>query len=86
MKKQFHILRSTIDQCKTSLIEIICDRRVLIERHRGISEYSNRRVTVKKHQGSISINGEDLQLMLISDESVVVTGKIHCVELHDERE
>ena len=86
MKKQFHILRSTINQSKASLIEIICDRRVLIERHRGISEYSNRRVTVKKHQGSISINGEDLQLTLISDESVVVTGKIHCVELHDERE
>ena len=86
MKKQFHILRSTINQSKASLIEIICDRRVLIEWHRGITEYSNRRITVKKHQGSISINGDELQLALISDESVVVTGKIYCIELKDEGE
>lgn len=81
MNQRMKIWKETVESVKSPLIEIIGNRRILIENHRGITEYSCERITVKKQGGSISIIGESLQLAAITNERVIITGDISGVEL-----
>ena len=49
---------------------------VLIENYKGILEYEEFFIRVCTHIGNININGFELKLNQISDESVSITGKI----------
>ena len=81
MNERLKVLKETAKSVNMPLIEIIGNHRVLIENHRGISEYDCERITVKKQGGSISVTGESLQLAVITNERVVITGTISGVEL-----
>ena len=52
-----------------------CDE-VLIENYKGILEYEEFFIRVCTYIGNININGFELKLNQITDESVSITGKI----------
>lgn len=63
------------------LIELYGDRRVLIENHCGVLEYSDRTIGVKVEFGQICISGCSLKLALMSRERLIISGKIVAVHL-----
>ena len=63
------------------LIEIIGNKRVLIERHRGVLVYDANKIYIQVSGGKICICGSDLMLAKMSKEQLVVVGQIHSVNL-----
>ena len=63
------------------LIEILGDRRVLIEHHCGITEYGCNQICVKVRQGMISVVGTKLELALMTKEQLIISGCIEGVRL-----
>lgn len=60
----------------------ICDlKRVLIENHRGIIEYSCNEIRIKVRYGCICVCGNCLKLSRMSKTKLVITGKISGVTL-----
>lgn len=58
------------------IVELAGDRRVLIERHNGVTEYSPQRICVGVSYGVVSIIGRELKLMRMSKEQVVICGRV----------
>lgn len=63
------------------LIELAGDRRVLIENHCGVTQYSPDRICVKVKFGQICISGEHLELAKMCKGQLVICGRILGVEL-----
>lgn len=63
------------------VIEIAGDRRVLIERHSGMTEYSRERICARVCYGIVSICGSDLELTHMSREQLVISGRIDTVKI-----
>lgn len=63
------------------LIEIMGDRRVLIEHHCGVTEYGCEQISVKVKQGSVCIYGSKLELALMTKEQLIICGFIEGVKL-----
>ena len=58
------------------VVELAGERRVLIERHGGVTEYSRERIGVRVGYGQIMICGCGLELVRMCKEQLVVTGRI----------
>ena len=65
----------------TTVVELAGDRRVLVEGHRGVTEYCPSRVTVKVGFGELSVSGDGLELRQMSKAQLVVCGRIDGIEL-----
>ncbi len=63
------------------LVEILGENRVLIEHHRGVREYSRERIGVCVRFGLVEITGCALELKRMSADQLVITGRIHGVQL-----
>jgi len=63
------------------LVEISGDRRVLVEHHRGVSEYGENQIGILVKYGTVCICGSHLSLVMMSKERLVVTGCIECIRL-----
>lgn len=63
------------------VVELAGDRRVLIERHGGVTEYSSQKICVKVRYGLVSICGCGLELACMTREQLVITGRIDGVQL-----
>ena len=61
-------------------IEILGDRRVIVENHRGILEYSDTRMRIACGRLTLRILGEGLEIRALSLNELAVTGRIHAVE------
>lgn len=60
----------------------ICDlKRILVENHRGIIEYSCNEIRIKARYGCICVCGNCLKLSRMSKTKLVITGKISGVSL-----
>ena len=64
-----------------TLIEIVDDRRVQIERHRGVREYGREQICVKVSFGLVRICGTGLYLRCMSRSQLVICGCIRSVSL-----
>ena len=64
-----------------TVAELAGDRRVLIEGHRGVTEYCRDRVTVKVGYGWLRVTGCGLELRQMSKERLVIAGRIDGIEL-----
>ena len=64
-----------------TLVEILGDRRVLIERHCGVTEYSRERITVRLPKGSVQIAGCCLELSRMTRQQLIISGQINGVFL-----
>ena len=63
------------------LVEIAGDRRVLVERHCGVTEYGRCRICVRVKFGAVVIQGTQLELARMTGEQLIVTGRIESVQL-----
>ncbi len=63
------------------LIEIIADRRVLIENHRGVYRYTREQICVHTTSGMIRIDGQKLFLEKMSHDQLTVVGRIDGVSM-----
>lgn len=64
-----------------SIVEIAGDRRVLIENHCGVKEYSRERIGVKVKFGQINICGAGLELRHMTKQQLLISGRIDAVAL-----
>jgi sporulation protein YqfC len=63
------------------LVELAGDRRVLIEHHRGVSQYSREQICVKVKYGHVRIDGCGLELSRMSKEQLIIAGRIDGITL-----
>lgn len=63
------------------LVEVVDNRRVLIENHQGIISYGSEEICAKVRCGSISVTGADMELACMTKEKLVIVGNIHSVRL-----
>lgn len=64
-----------------SIVEILEDRRVLIENHHGVREYGTERIWVNVRRGQVLILGCDLELTCMTRDQLIISGKIKGVTL-----
>ena len=86
MKQFISRIADSADLCDEALpgvpiIEIAGDRRVLIEKHCGVSEYSCECICVNVKFGAVCIKGSGLELSRITKEQLIVTGCVDSVGL-----
>ena len=63
------------------VVEIAGERRVLIENHLGIKEYSREKIGVKVKYGFVCVCGWDLELTRMTREQLVISGRIDTVRI-----
>lgn len=66
---------------KQPLVEISGEKRVLIENHRGVSQYGREQICVKVSYGQLSVRGNGLTLAQMTKEQLVICGRIDGVSL-----
>lgn len=64
-----------------TVAELAGDRQLLIEGHRGVTEYCRERVTVKVGFGFLCVSGCGLELRLMSKQQLVISGRIDEIRL-----
>lgn len=60
-------------------IELLGDRRVIVENHRGILEYGAERMRIACGRLTLCVAGEGLELCALSMNELAVTGRIRAV-------
>ena len=63
------------------IVEIAGEKRVLIEGHFGVREYTRERIGVNVKYGVLQINGCGLELTRMTREQLIIAGRIDCVQL-----
>ena len=63
------------------IVEIAGESRVLIENHRGVTQYSRESICVKVKFGQVCVNGFALELARMTKGQLVITGRIDSVSL-----
>ena len=63
------------------VLELTGEKRVLIENHQGVTGYSDVMICVKVQYGCLEINGCQFSLAYMSEEKLIITGKIHEIKL-----
>lgn len=63
------------------VVELAGDRRVLIERHGGVTQYSTQKICVKVRYGHVQVCGCNLELTRMTREQLVISGRIDAVHL-----
>ena len=64
------------------LIEIVGNRRLLIEYHNGVSVYGRNEICICAKNGEIVVRGCELTLAQMTKERLIITGTIECVCLY----
>ena len=67
------------------IIEIAGERRVLIENHRGVAAYERGRILVNVSYGTVCISGCNLEMLHMTKEQLVISGRIDSVGLQRRR-
>lgn len=63
------------------LVEVSGDCRVLIENHRGVTQYGRERICVKVKYGQVAVQGCGLELARMTKEQLIICGRIDSVTL-----
>lgn len=66
---------------RVPLVEIVGQRRVLIENHSGVMSYSAIEICVKVKYGVVCVCGEGMHLANMTKEQLVITGHIGEIKL-----
>lgn len=64
-----------------SILELMGDSRVLIEQHRGVTQYSREKIGVKVRFGVVCICGCELELIHMTKEQLVIRGRIDAITI-----
>ncbi len=63
------------------LLELAGDQRVLIEKHKGVTEYGRERIMIKVKFGHICVLGSRLELSRMTRGQLIISGRIDCIQL-----
>ncbi len=63
------------------LVEIIDHSRVLIENHKGVTEYGENMIRVRVKFGSICVCGDHLELSSMTKGQLIIAGNIESIQL-----
>lgn len=63
------------------LVELAGDRRVLVEHHSGVIQYSREKICVKVRYGVVAITGCGLELNRMTRGQLIVAGRIDGITL-----
>lgn len=63
------------------LVEIAGERRVLIENHCGVTEYSPQSICVRVKFGRICVSGNGLSLARMTKGQLIISGKVDSIHL-----
>ncbi len=63
------------------IVEIAGDRRVVIENHGGVTQYSREKIGVKVKFGTVCVCGCGLELVRMSRDQLIIVGRIDSVHL-----
>ena len=91
MQKGRHFLTHVLEESAMDavsvqpIIEIVGDRRVLIENHQGVTAYGKEKIMVGVKFGSVCICGCNLEMMHMTKEQLVICGRIDSVSLQRRR-
>lgn len=66
---------------KQTLVEIGGERRVLVENHNGVTEYSREKIMIRVKYGLICVSGCDMEMVRMSRQQLIITGRIDGVHL-----
>lgn len=94
MKKQipeWKKLISTVNEganvtMRQPLVEILGDKRVLIEQHQGVISYGHHEIGVRVNMGILLITGKSLRLSRMAKDQLVVCGCVECIRFLKTRE
>lgn len=64
-----------------SLLELYGDSRILIEHHKGVTEYGQDTIRVRMGYGQVCICGKCLELSCMTSDQLIITGQIESVIL-----
>jgi len=64
-----------------SIVELFSDRRILIEHHRGVLQYSDCEICIRLKFGLLRICGCQLELAKMSNQQLVITGRIDAMHI-----
>lgn len=64
-----------------SVVELAGDRRILVEGHGGVTQYSREQICVKVRYGYVSICGSGLELRHMSRETLCILGCVDSIRL-----
>lgn len=64
------------------LVELSGNSRALIEHHQGVTGYSENLVSIRVRGGCIEISGENLMLACMSQERLILRGRIDRINLY----
>ena len=63
------------------LVEIYGEERILIEHHRGVTEYGREKIQVKMRYGSLCICVFGLELAKMNADQLIISGRIDSVSI-----
>ncbi len=63
------------------LVEIMGDKRILVEHHCGVTSYGTDTICIRMKYGQIQVCGARLELAKMCDKQLVITGQIDCVNI-----
>lgn len=63
------------------VVELYSDRRVLIEHHKGVLQYSRESIRVGMGYGCLQVEGQGLVLARMSRNQLIICGKIHGISI-----
>lgn len=63
------------------VVELAGDKRVLVENHRGVTQYSPEKIGIRVPYGTVCISGCALSLQQMTKERLVIAGRVDCVQL-----
>lgn len=64
-----------------TVVELMDDRRVLIENHNGVTEYGREKICVRVRYGRVEICGCGLELARMTKDQLVIIGHIQDIVL-----
>lgn len=70
-----------VERSNLPLVEIAGDRRVLVERHKGVLGYDDQKVCVRLSFGKLQVCGCNLKIMQMTRSQLVISGQIQTVVL-----
>lgn len=62
-------------------VTIVGNRRISVENHCGVGAFGMEHMELLTKQGSIHVQGQELNLIVMNPQELIVTGRIRCVEL-----
>ena len=66
---------------KLPLVELAGDKRVLIENHRGVKAYGDSCIRVCTSYGQLCISGSAMELVQMTRQQLVISGRIDSIVL-----